>query len=265
MPLIESFMKYKGPVWSLFGRFLSGSQRGFDNKLDILESLHRGQRFTDFMPESDEFDAHVIQNLKDHINRDWFGLSRRHDGTWETPSDPDLDRPETIAPTGSWRGWSGNAEAIVRETVIRAIEISLGVDHIAWPSGADNPLEAYGLQRGKPSPRNWPIEFSCVGPLPWFQGAVSWSQGSGFGHTRVTWLLPNAGSGLVHDLSATDMAVANPQNPTEDGERFGNWIIGQQETRPVFISGSTPVFVSTGELVVVAPKPEHGGVVARKT
>ena len=60
--------------------------------------------------------------LADHIDRDWFGIK---------PGAPDDDGTSRY-----WSYWRGDAQGIVRETIVRAIELALGIDHgAAVPDG----------------------------------------------------------------------------------------------------------------------------------
>ena len=123
MPLTDT-QYHKGPVWAFFEAVFSARdlRDRYDNKLRVLDALHRSERFTDFQRES-PLPPEQVAALKEHINRDWFGLRRGPDGRWLDAATSDHARPGTLAETGAWRGWSGDAEGITREAVLRALEI----------------------------------------------------------------------------------------------------------------------------------------------
>jgi hypothetical protein len=234
----------KGAIWRYFDRVFGGAdpRRRHDNKLAVLEGLHKTQHFLDFVHDAVDVPFNMAE-LREHIERDWF------------------ESHGSGAPTAQWRDWSGNAEGIVRETVIRAIEISLGVDHLPWTGARVDPLGEYGLSYHTPAFQNWPIEFWCASPVPMLQGSLSWSELNGEGRVVVTWLLPAAqGQEILSDFrEASNDFRKNPNATSRD--RFGSWIVGQELTVGQPRSGEPPLQVSTGELVVIEPKLAIGGVV----
>lgn len=259
--VVSWFCMVKGEKWWIFDRLFCRSDldKRLKHKLDVLESLHRSRQITDFDRESSTAGINV-EEFKNHINKDWFGYRQGEDGGLEPPGAPDLARRDTIAPTGAWKDWAGDAEGIVRETLIRAIEVSLGLSHLKWNGDRQNPLADYRVVRGEPCARNWPIEFWCVGPVPVFQGSVTWRQDGEGGRVIVTWLLPSAANPVASDFSrSTGDFIVNPANPS-DGERFGSWIIAQQRTAQVDSGAGGKIAVSTGEPVVVSPSLKSGGV-----
>ena len=56
------------------------------------------------------------------IAEDWFGYRIRPDGSLDT-------KPHPNKPTGMWDGYQGNVERIIANVLVRAIEVSLGLDH----------------------------------------------------------------------------------------------------------------------------------------
>jgi hypothetical protein len=88
------------------------------------------------------------------IAKNWFGYRVRSDGSLDT-------KPHPNKPTGMWDGYQGNVERIIANTLVRAIEVSLGLDH-----GAPIP-------EGAP-PRSWPIYFFFKCQQPFFEGWVTW-------------------------------------------------------------------------------------------
>jgi hypothetical protein len=88
------------------------------------------------------------------IVEDWFGYRIRNNGTVDT-------KPRPTKPTGMWDGYQGNVERILANVLVRAIEVSLGLDHNApVPTGAP--------------PRSWPIYFFFKCQQPFFEGWVTW-------------------------------------------------------------------------------------------
>jgi hypothetical protein len=75
---------------------------------------------------------------------DWFGLgAAAQDGE----------------PTGYWVDYQGDVEPVLREGLIRAIEVSLGLAHGADPASAT---------------RSWPVQVHWKCPNPYFEVWVSW-------------------------------------------------------------------------------------------
>src|SRR5580693_6032643 len=97
------------------------------NPVRCLNSLRdAGKPVTDILrnPSIDIPGRHHHQTtaaLADHIDKDWFGIKPG------SQSDPT---------SRYWSYWEGDAQGIVRETIVRAIEIALGLDHgAAAPDG----------------------------------------------------------------------------------------------------------------------------------
>src|SRR3954453_6399989 len=133
---------HKGHTWQTIDRYLSTHDldKRVERKKKVLDALRDPDvypRFTDIFaviapssyspptanlptpPKSDPVAALVA-----HMNKDWFGL-RKHGDSW-------AEQPAFAADhdtTGFWSNWYGDAEAIVRETTERAIEVSLGITH----------------------------------------------------------------------------------------------------------------------------------------
>jgi hypothetical protein len=99
-------------------------------------------------------DADVGFGISKIILEDWFGYRIRNNGTLDT-------KPRANKPTGMWDGYQGNVERIIANTLVRTIEVSLGLEH-----GAPIPT-------GAPA-RSWPIYFFFKCQQPFFEGWVSW-------------------------------------------------------------------------------------------
>ena len=256
MPYVLSH-KGKGPIWSMFDRYFSPTDlaKRLRHKLEVLWALHANPRFTDFDrgPGSSGITVSQLALLKQHINRDWFGLS--DDGSSSiTPAD---------GCTGAWQGWRGDAEGIVREALIRGIEVSLGLDHLSWTGDRPEPLQDYGIG-SYGTPRNLPMEFWCVAPFPYLQAAVSWRDSSEGGCVEIDWLVPAAaGQEFLSELGAsTGHFAVDPPNPGGESAGCGSWIVGQAQTQPQAGGGGQSIQVSSGAVVVVQPTLEAGGVPA---
>jgi hypothetical protein len=223
----------KGEIWQLFDRFFSRSdpQARLTRKAQVLAFLHTNQRFTSFPYQPSSLTPDQVEGLKSHIDTDWFG------GT-------------------GWQSWGGGeTEGIVRETVIRALEVSLGLPHHRSTQERPIAFEDYGL--GPPDepaepPRNWPIEFWTVSGVPYFAASLTWRQDRDEpqrGLVIVTWLTPG---------EATSLAGAGEADldPTDATGWTGSWIIRHEVNE---VSSPTRA-TSAGAIVTVSPAAENGGV-----
>jgi hypothetical protein len=264
----------KGPSWQIFDSFFSGPER-IKAKLFVLEALWTQQRFTafadlvapglppDFVPPTAPFSNDpnftvTLPSLIEHANRHWFGLpligaDPTSSNSWGDHVDVDPNDPRTV---GFWRDWGGNAEAVLRLTFIRAIEVSLGLDHptdangdpiepTVVPNSADGAIATlYSGHVGPNGPfapalpvvaaqpassvspyfaRNWPIEFFWICGVPDFQGSVTWRRGrqpgpADGGRVIVTVLTPGSSHHTVYDdLEKDPMHPPAPLAPSPDG------------------------------------------------
>ncbi len=191
----------------------------------------------------------TYQQRADHINHDWFGITA-------TGAQPGFDATNP-QPTGFWVNYYGDVEGIVRETLIRALEVALGVDH-------DQPSST--------ASRYWRIELFWKCPNPWFEGWVTWrSEPNATVGGQVTVILATPGNGgwVYPDPSAGRNPVIDPVSPQDDR---GMWIVthrGHQEfvvnTSVETPPGSVPIpslgafWAGTTPLVTVAPSFGDGG------
>lgn len=239
----------KGPIWAMFDRYFSSLDlaKRLRHKLEVLEALHANPRFTDFDrgPGGSGLD---IPDLKRHIRRDWFGLS----------DDGSTSISEESGCTGAWQGWRGDAEGIVREALIRGIEVSLGLEHVPWTGDRSDPLRECYQIGPYGTPRNWPMEFWCSGPVPFLQASLHWhSYGEEHGRVEITWLLPAVAdqpfaAGLREGTGGFQL---DPPNPMGDARRTGSWIVSQE-----YAQEDGGIHVSSGEVVVAEPTLAAGGV-----
>jgi hypothetical protein len=116
---------------------------------------------------------------------DWFGYRIRLDGSLDT-------KPHKHKPTGMWDGYQGNVERILATSIVRAIEVSLGLDH-------DAPIPTAA------PPRSWPIYFFLKCQQPFFESWVTWQCHSinrrAAGQVTVIWATPG------HNFPVSDHAV----------------------------------------------------------
>jgi hypothetical protein len=82
------------------------------------------------------------------LEEDWFG-------------NPPVPGRNT---TGYWVGYRGDVEGVLREGLIRAIEVSLGIAHDGDPESAE---------------RSWPVDIQWKCPNPYFEVWVTWRQHPG--------------------------------------------------------------------------------------
>jgi hypothetical protein len=184
-----------------------------------------------------------------HIERDWFGFTP---GTQQQPAFS-LGANRT---TGKWESYYGDVAGIVRETMIRAIEVALGLDH-------DDP---------PPGTRHWPIELFWKCPNPWFEGWVTWRHRPGHakrGQVTVVLATPGNGAVVLDDPRAGRAAVVNPASPRGNQ---GMWIITHagHDRHVVPTTTATPpgivplptlgaLFVGRPGITTVAPSLIDGG------
>ena len=192
--------------------------------------------------------------------------------------------------TGYWRNWYGNAEGIVREAFIRAIEVSLGAPH------KPDQVKLEDIRAEKR--REWPIEVFWRCPAPWFESWVTWRGRpngvvggvSHSGHVTLHIHTPgHKGSALLTsplrvpphntiDEYREEPANGGPPYLSSEGDR-GMWVIAQKnqslrnkDGSPLTVLTSLygdwdvphmPLgahYVSEGEVVVVQPNEPDGGV-----
>jgi hypothetical protein len=229
---------HKGHTWQTIDRYLSPHDldRRAARKAQLLEMLRddtRYPRFTDVFgvirPKSytppgrgNGGGRNPVDALVRHMNEDWFGLEQQG-GKWQPQAPYGLGNTTT----GFWRNWYGDAEAIVRETTARAIEVSCNVDH-----GADIPKDDNGNTTDAVLDRNWPIEFWWLCGMRWFHASLTWRHEHGRrrnGVVVVTWITPGNGDKMYHELDSppTNDDGSYELDPVDSSTRFGSWLVGQ--------------------------------------
>jgi hypothetical protein len=235
----------------------------------------------------------------EHMNRHWFGRTRAKPGDPWVKQAP-FNKQYPVA-TGYWRQWYGDAEGIVSQTFIRAVEASLGIDHVD-PSKTD-------VESLVPT-RCWPIEVFWRCPAPWLEGWVTWRheahqrtppQGSGIGdRVRQVLLRLAGGYDSGHDCGHVTVHLHTPShcgsvlllspkrpsphnqvpeykdNPVSSNTDRGMWVIAHEHQIQHNFYGVTepsgpgeftlpmfgPFVESVGDIVTVQPNEPDGGVLA---
>lgn len=203
------------------------------------------------------------QALIDHTHEHWFGWSRPASGRWK-PNQAEFDIVENPT-TGFWSSWYGDAEGVLRETMTRALEVCLGLEHGEEPSG-------------RSTPRRWYLDGFWSTQTPWFEGWVSWRQhGPKVRDGQVTMLLSTPGQGTplkntpLRRDEAQDLGYA--RQPVRSTSPQGMWVVSQEYHRQVGRSLTEPRragdwvypnealrYASEGDVVVVSPSEREGGV-----
>jgi hypothetical protein len=188
-----------------------------------------------------------------HFAVHWLG----YDPTSMTPQDPfDPANPNN---TGWWTAWYGQAEDVLRKTMIRAFEVALGLDA---GDGVDT------------ASRCWPITFTWTCGSPMLQGWVHWwdfsyddTAPAADGIVNVIFSTPGTGQPLyATPRSPGGGATAEDyeENPAGATGQYGLWVIGEGDM-DVRQPGS-PAFKNVGNASIPAPWPNFfhtkGGTVA---
>ena len=260
----------KGPYFSVVEDFLSDPKR----LVETLLKLRKGVEIANLgVLESPTLtaDGRSVLDRARHLNEDWFGMEW-HDAEqhWHVQPATACPPTEAVQQTGFWKNWRGDAEAIFRETIIRAIEVAIGIDHGDAIKATDRP------------PRVWPIElfWKCQGP--WFEGWITWrAQGKGSdrtGQVTVIMATPGNGSPIRRSPRRGGPAEGYEVGPKRADGDHGMWVVAHEQEERVHIlhsdytaateAGEFPIptfgpgFVGCGDIVVVAPAERDGGVLA---
>lgn len=262
----------KGPYFSVTESMIAAVGPTPTTRLALLQ-LIVGAATHDGLPslESTSLDAGP-QNEEarlEHMNEHWYGKTwDSENGEWIEQAPFNLDANLT---TGYWHNWYGDAEGIVQQTFIRALEVSLGIEHTTPQSDFSAIVPT----------RCWPIEVFWRCPAPWMEGWVTWREESdGTGHVTVHMHTPShEGSRLLLSPSRTSPDNERPdyeKDPTASDMARGMWVIAHetQTQHPIYMmtipSGVgdvalptfSPVVESHGPIVTVQPNEPDGGVLA---
>jgi hypothetical protein len=265
MPGGMPYQLEKGPYFAVAETMLDFGSSA-QQRLALLAQMRAGTD-PDQLPTLDSTNLDVgplntFDKRRDHMDTHWFGKSRPNSAARWTPQPP--LNPNNPKPTGFWHNWYGDADGIVAQTFIRAVEVSLGLQH----PGGNAPT------------RCWPIEIFWRCPAPWFEGWVTWrGEPDGSGHVTVHLHTPShddsvlllgprrgAPDNLKHDYKD------NPLSSTMDR---GMWVITHEQQEPLPYYAATnpsppgqpwqlptfgPFYYSHGEIVCVQPNEPDGGV-----
>jgi hypothetical protein len=128
--------------------------------LNVTQQLESLKRLipSGTVPPADLWDSpRISASERDHVRKDWFG-------GLQTPTSP----ASNSVTTGWWSRWSGNAQGIVRETFIRAYQVSLAIP---------DPVGGVWDFTGDGKAATLAIVWACGSPQ--FQGFVSWDSTGG--------------------------------------------------------------------------------------
>ncbi len=240
-----------------------------------------------------------------HLREDWFGgvyngqflqpTRQRNEAAMfgVAPGTPAAEVADVVTAepltnvrrTGFWQGYYGNVEEVFRQTLIRGLEVSLGIAHGAV------------IAPGELPPRHLPIEFFWTCPQSWFEGWVSWRWNpiARNGQVNVVFATPAPVGLTVVSNPGGPAVTTNPMNsragaplipPLETGIEAGAsvdeapkgmWLISQELHTPVHVlstinttSAATtawatgavlaPFHVSLGNVICTVPSEINGGV-----
>ena len=153
------------------------------------------------------------------MEQDWFGSIPTNSGGWADQP------PYNHQPTGYWVGYYGNVQAVLREGLIRAIEVSLGLTHDEDPPGT--------------TPREWPVEVHWKCPNPYFEVWITWrshGQGPKAGQVNMTICTPpDKNNRLVTrpqhpPVPPSGLSQPNPlPEPQSADAAQGMWLVAHEE------------------------------------
>jgi hypothetical protein len=234
----------KGPVFSVYESYLES----LDHRLALLENLRdKSVPVWDVIALKSQTLA-GMGNLAAHTRDHWHGTPTFDGTNWVQPAG--------ATTTGWWQRWQGPSEKILRETFLRAVEVSLGIDHVAasatWAMPKAAAETAAGPFPATPTPRCWPIEFIWIcGTFP-MQGWVTWRQhGTDWSKGQVTVLLLTPGPDMTkvgpkitggvsgNMLSSPRSGLLNPATYPDYDDNPGTWADVLVERGMWMIGGTT--------------------------
>jgi hypothetical protein len=189
-----------------------------------------------------------------HVNEDWWGMARDATGAWQVQAAFDDQQNPT---TGFWEYWYGDAEGVFRETLVRALSVSLGIARedpkdTATYKGKDRPKSMHGRL-------HWPVTLLWKCPQPWYEGWIEfqrWGRGAREGHVTVVLSTPAHGRKLYNSpirppgSTQNDPYGAYQLDPRSPAGPNGLWVVSQSVHRPWAGPASAPT--SSGQW---APPP----------
>jgi hypothetical protein len=262
-----------GPYLSMFEDFVNADRtQAVDALLTLRDPEHLvTDIFSDhpFTPLTDgPKDRRTVEKLTAYINKNWFGLIEdpHQPGRYSQPARP---RHNLVPRNWPWDYWWGDVQAIVRATLIRALEVSLGVGHDTEPAPR--------------SRQHWPISLRAVCGLRWWEGWVRWRKLARGGYVDVVFLTPSHAHAVEPTLlRPSPEKQANPgtgyvvEPLRADGDQ-GLWVIGavleeKKDPRPTKLGWSRqgemafpplgPTFFAQpdDQAITVSPPEAQGGV-----
>jgi hypothetical protein len=138
----------RGPLLTLVENALNPQNPAEEDRREVLlTELRQGTSLPDLVTAVQQPFADLAvpkAPLHQRLRDDWIGQ-----GANGPPSEP----------TGYWVGYQGDVEGVLRQGLIRTLEVSMGVSHDAPPDTAT---------------RSWPVQVHWKCPNPWFEVWVSW-------------------------------------------------------------------------------------------
>ncbi|MFL6203891.1 MAG: hypothetical protein ACJ739_00925 [Acidimicrobiales bacterium] len=287
MPEFMPYTTEKSMIFQVTESWANGSRA---DALNALWQLVSGVRISDLAPISsanlDGYTGTTAGWRKRHVEQHWWGSVPLPSGGWDRqpPYDP-VNNPTT----GFWAHWYGDAEAVFRETMVRALCISLGLAR----TQADELRPMYGRRKTIPvalrgnGNQHWPISIVWKCPCPWYEGWIEFKDYGGArptakgGHVTVVLSTPSHGVKLYDTpIRPTNQPpVSNDPwgtyqlNPNQPAGPEGLWVVSQAAHTKIASAPSTksqagswgpptlgtPVF-SAGPVVTVATAVGDGGV-----
>ena len=275
----------KSMIFQVTESWANGSR---DDALAALRHLATGGRISEMAPVGstnlDQYTGTDATWRRKHVEEHWWGNRQDASGAWE--KQPPYD-PVSNPTTGFWAHWYGDAEAVFRETMIRALCISLGLKRAdatrfreLSPKRKTIPVEMRGARQ------HWPISILWKCPCPWYEGWIEFKAYDGkptaqHGHVTVVLSTPSHGVKLYDTpIRPTNQPpVSNDPwgtyqlNPEQPAGPEGLWVVSQSVHAQIASAPSTktpagtwapptlgtPVF-SAGPVVTVATAVGDGGV-----
>ena len=192
----------KGAVYSVYEDYLSNEDRRWA-LLDNVRNPHVPMWDVLALDSPTLFASTGLTSdqLKKHTREHWLGSPIPNWVANHGPKNSCTWSNNAAGDTGWWNRWSGPAEGILRETFLRAIEVSFGLAHEAPackagapvnnlvppldPSKKSNPTKSTLPTNTKT--RFWPIDFLWVCGSETLQGWVTWRSHPGpDNHGQVT-------------------------------------------------------------------------------
>jgi hypothetical protein len=242
MPGAMPYLLDKGPYFEVIEDILSNGAR----RIAALGALRNGAPLAGlvgFDSDSLSGDGQTMEYRVDHLYKDWFGMIQ------DTTPGPWHKQPG-VFPTGFWRGYQGDPEAILRETMERAIELSLGLA----PGAA--------LPSPNATARDWPIDVYWICQGPWFQCWVLWREGATSATGHVTVLITTRPVN-PNDPPYTAPDYESPPAPGVRNNHRGMWVIGHEDYEKTVVCSTVPGAKGSIEMPRVEWRPVNPNVVVR--